>query len=98
MRESSTDEMRYRALFEAANDAMLVVLNGRVVDCNSRALQLFAVASEKLVGKLIAELSPELQPDGRSSVDKAQDVMLRVEAGESMLIEWRCRRLDGTLF
>lgn len=98
MAEFSQSEMHYRALFEAANDAILVCRNGRIEDCNPRAQQLFAASPRELLGKSIEELSPELQPDGRNSLEKARQLGQRILAGESMLVEWTCFRLDGKLF
>jgi PAS domain S-box-containing protein len=43
-------------------------------------------------------LSPERQPDGASSVDKAQALIAAALAGAPQHVEWRHRRLDGTLF
>lgn len=88
---------RYRALFECAGDAMLVLREG-VEDCNSRALEMFRATPEKLYGRPVWRLSPEFQPDGIASAEKAPQYLARVANGETLTFEWRHRRLDGEEF
>ena len=47
LRES---ESRYRTLFEAANDAILLVEDARFVDCNARTLEIFGCSREWILG------------------------------------------------
>jgi PAS domain-containing protein len=68
--ELRISELRYHALFEAANDAIFVARRVRVAQCNSKALELFRCTEKELVGKTVAELSPPLQPDGCRSLHK----------------------------
>lgn len=88
---------RYRTLFECAGDAVLVLREG-VEDCNSRALEMFRATSEQLYGRPVWRLSPEFQPDGRPSAEKAPEYLARVAQGETLTFEWRHRRLDGEEF
>ncbi|HYG88968.1 MAG TPA: PAS domain-containing protein [Azospirillum sp.] len=51
---------------EAAGDAILVVnAQGVVLDCNPAATELFRGTPQAIIGRAIADLSPERQPDGR---------------------------------
>lgn len=51
---------RYRAVFEASPDAILIVDSlGRVVDANPEATRLFGYAEEELVGECVDLLLPE---------------------------------------
>ena len=38
---SRQSEERFRTLFENAGDAILIVQEGRIIDCNARALEVF---------------------------------------------------------
>lgn len=50
-------EQRYRALFEASNDAIFVTaVDGRVVDCNQSAGRLYRSTRERLIGLPIVDL------------------------------------------
>jgi PAS domain S-box-containing protein len=98
MDELRKRELRYRALFDSANDAILVGRKNRVAECNPRALKLFGCTAQQMLGKSAADLSPLQQPDGQSSIEKTRALTVRALAGESMIFEWKCRRADGTLF
>ncbi len=57
LRES---EEKYRALFEASTDAVfLQTWEGRVLDCNGSACEIFGYAREELIGLTIADLVSE---------------------------------------
>ncbi|MCU0971014.1 MAG: EAL domain-containing protein [Gammaproteobacteria bacterium] len=91
-------EARYRALFDAAGDAILLIRDDRVVDCNQRALEIFRCQPAEIVGGSPLALSPTLQPDGRVSVDRAAELIGAAVAGMPQFYEWRHRRRDGTTF
>ncbi len=96
LRES---EERYRALFEGAGDAILLMREGRFVGCNPRALEMFGcLEREKLVGRAPHELSPALQPDGRGSREMAGEKIAAALAGKPQFFEWAHVRFDGTAF
>jgi PAS domain S-box-containing protein len=91
-------EARYRTLFESTYDAILILKDGTISDCNTRAMQLFRGTKEQLVGKNILDLAPETYPDGTKSYDKRRDMMQRALAGERVLCECKHRTLDNTEF
>jgi PAS domain S-box-containing protein len=91
-------ELRYRTLFDSANDAILVMRQDRFLAANPKALELFGGTSLELIGRSPVELSPACQPDGQESGAKARGLIARALAGESMIFEWKHQRLDGTPF
>jgi PAS domain S-box-containing protein len=91
-------ELRYRALFETANDAILLMSDGRFVECNGRALAVYGCSREQILGEIPARFSPPLQPDGEPSEAKALDMISRALATGPQFFEWEHCRADGTPF
>ncbi|WP_439879859.1 PAS domain S-box protein [Pontibacter sp. MBLB2868] len=99
LHQLSLSEDKYRLLFEASYDAILMFKDGVVVECNEKALEFFRCTREDLIGHTPDDFSPELQPDGQKSTVKAQKLMQEVlTTGKSITFEWKNRRKDGTLF
>jgi PAS domain S-box-containing protein len=100
-RELAISELRYRALFEAASDAILIVgADGMIHSCNSRALSMFARPLEGLVGKKPEEIASPRQADGSPSGVAVAALRARAVASAPtpIFFEWLCRRPDGTEF
>ncbi len=72
-------EATYRALFENAGDAIFLIdLDGSYVRVNSKAAELLGYTVAELTGKKAVDL---IVPD---QLDKAQDVLARLLAGETI--------------
>src|SRR5262245_39092697 len=103
VRDSSPahNESMFRQLFERSADAMFLSDPGRevFVDCNQAAIEMMRASSkEQLLLMNPADLSPEFQPDGRSSRERAHEDTTRALNNGSYRFEWRGRRMDGTEF
>jgi diguanylate cyclase (GGDEF)-like protein/PAS domain S-box-containing protein len=90
-------ELRFRTLFEQANDAILIMRGPVVIDCNQRTLDLLGLSREEVVGSTPLAASPVTQPDGRISEVVMHEMLARVEAGHSAVFEWRNLRPDGSV-
>jgi PAS domain S-box-containing protein len=97
-KESEDNDKKYRALFDNSNDAILLIENGIYFDCNKKAEEMFAGKRDEILGKSPVVHSPKEQPDGRTSKEKAASIFKRIQEGESLVFEWKHRRLDGSLF
>ncbi len=95
LRES---EAKFRALFDAANDAIFLLRDGVFVDSNARGLEMFGVTRDQLMGQSPAFFAPPTQPDGRDSRQAALENIQRVLAGEPQLFEFVHQHPDGTPF
>ncbi|EDY17909.1 signal transduction histidine kinase, nitrogen specific, NtrB [Chthoniobacter flavus Ellin428] len=88
-------ETKFRSVFEAANDGMLILHDGAFTDANTKTLEMFGLAREQLIGATPGDISPETQPDGRGSREVAMGKMQNALAGEPQFFEWVLRRQDG---
>jgi PAS domain S-box-containing protein len=91
-------EARYRQLFESANDAIFVLKDGRIVDCNQKALVLFDASRKVLLGQHPLALSPEIQPNGAFSEDEVERKSAMVKQNVPLLFEWQFLRKNGSPF
>src|SRR5436190_4234489 len=91
----------FGSLFERSADAIWlheVSARGRatLVDCNQAAVQLIGARNKRdLLSTGPEHLSPELQPDGMPSAEKAARIIAIVRREKSHRFEWALRRLDG---
>ncbi|MFZ4779719.1 MAG: PAS domain S-box protein, partial [Terrimicrobiaceae bacterium] len=98
--ELRRSEEQYRMLFEASRDAILTTdAGGNFLDCNRAALEMFGRADKDRFRALGPRgLSPEFQPNGRSSREAFAEVLTYLRGNESLFLEWQHQRADGTLF
>ena|GEM_PF-573886 len=91
-------EKQYRTLFQSSNDAILIVRQELVVDCNVSALKLFQCHRDQIIDHTIVELSPEQQPDGSNSQEKIRMLFSATMENSSPQLEWVHKRPDDTQF
>jgi len=92
-------EAKFRLLFEKSPDAMLLLDGDVFVDCNQAAVEMMSCASkEQLLALDLYDISPERQPDGRLSTEKARDLTATAFREGSLRFEWVHRAVDGTDF
>ncbi len=95
------DALKYQLLFESSRDALMTLgpPSWKFTSANQATLQLFGASS---VAEFIAVgpwvVSPERQPDGRLSSEKAQEMIETAMREGSHFFEWEHQRLDGRSF
>ena len=95
LRES---EEKFRTLFESAADGILILEDGKILDCNHQAEVLFRLSKNALIGRSPADLTPPFQQDGVLSHDLCAE---KIRAGkEKGPIRFECMHLtsDGREF
>jgi PAS domain S-box-containing protein len=92
------NETKFRTLFEFANDAIFLVDQYIFIDCNQKTLEMFGCTREQIIGQPPYRFSPDVQPDGRKSMESAQEKIETALRGQMQFFEWKHKRYDGTLF
>jgi diguanylate cyclase (GGDEF)-like protein/PAS domain S-box-containing protein len=90
-------EARYRALVDSAPQAITLLDPdaGVFVDANGNALKLLGLSREALLNMGPADISPERQPGGDLSAERAASYVAEALAGGSPLFEWTHQGADG---
>ncbi|MBE0646624.1 MAG: response regulator [Bacteroidales bacterium] len=92
-------EEKYKSLFEKSEDAVLIISDERFVDCNQATVKMLRYeAKQDLLNTHPSELSPEKQSDGRSSFEKADEMMSIALKRGSHRFEWDHKKADGEVF
>ena len=87
-------EESYRAIFNAAEDAIFVheIPSGRFVDVNPRGSSAYGYTREELLAIDVVTLS-----SGEHTQEEVMKNIARAIAGEQVRVEWHCRNKDGSL-
>jgi PAS domain S-box-containing protein len=94
----SDTAIRYRAIFDAAHDAIFLMQGDRFIDCNPMTLQVFGCTRDQILGHPPYRFSPPEQPDGRDSRDAALEWIQAALDHGPQRFEWLHIRFDGTPF
>ncbi|HYX10096.1 MAG TPA: PAS domain S-box protein [Bacteroidales bacterium] len=91
------DDVIYRKVFNAANDAILILNNDVIIDCNDRAVTLFGVNQKRdIKGRSPIDFSPDVQGT-ESSTTRAMEYIHETLNGIPQTFSWRHKRFDNTL-
>jgi PAS domain S-box-containing protein len=95
----SKSEKKYRDLFEKSKDAILIIHNRKFVDCNEATINMLRYQTkDEFLDTHPSELSPEIQPDGKKSFIKANQMMDTAINNGSHRFEWLHKRSNGDIF
>jgi len=96
--DGNNSEQKFRILFNNAYDAIFLMKDDMFVDCNPRTEVLFGCSRDELLSRKPYDFSPDLQPDGQRSKDKAVEKINKALRGIPQTFEWTHCRKDGMLF
>ncbi|PWR70149.1 methyl-accepting chemotaxis protein [Methanospirillum lacunae] len=97
-RRREAEARKYRAMINAAYDAITLFDKDTLVECNTTTSEIFGIQEENILGKNLRDLSPPTQPDGTESIlffNRHYDDALR---GIPQNFECVLNRGDGTSF
>jgi PAS domain S-box-containing protein len=87
---------KFKLIFEKSADPTVLVDGETFIDCNEAALELMHASSkEQLIGLAPYDISPERQPDGRLSREKARELISVTLKNGVNRFEWMRRTFDG---
>lgn len=97
--ELKQNQGKLQAIFEGSNDAILLLTDKGFFDCNPKALEMFNISSRKDITSIHpSDISPEFQPDGQNSLEKANE-MIKIAYEKGMnRFEWEHKRFGGENF
>ncbi len=98
-RELRLSEERYRQAFLVAPEALLTydLERGKIRDANPSAVRLFGYSLAELRAMEVGQLSPQNQPDGRSSIEVGREIIGRPWASDQRVHEWTFLTKAGQL-
>ena len=92
------NEQRYRTLFETAKDAIFLIKDNLVIDCNPSSLLMFGCENKnELLDLNPWAFSPPKQSDGQCSNLKTQNFVDAALAGKSQHFEWTHQLKNGAI-
>jgi len=87
---------RFQVLFDASPDPYLILDGGCFSDCNQAAVDLLRYHDkQELLARHPGDISPDTQPDGEPSKDKAEAMVAVAHAQGSHRFDWVHCRKDG---
>ena len=97
--ELKKQKAAFEELFEKSSDGILILENNHFVQCNQTIVDMLGYTSKEEFLKLHpSKLSPELQPDGKSSFTKVDEMIAIATQEGSYNFEWIHTRANGENF
>jgi len=91
-------EQNFRLLFENSPDAMILINNSVIIDCNTMALEMIGCDSKDwLLYKHPSDISPIRQPDGSLSIEKESEIFAQALNSGRKRFEWLHKKQGGDL-
>lgn len=89
----------FETLFNESMDGLSIFDGHQYIDCNKAFLTLFGFThKDQVMGLHPIDLSPEFQPDGKTSRDSVRVVLQDSLGRGSTRFEWVHQKVDGTKF
>jgi diguanylate cyclase (GGDEF)-like protein/PAS domain S-box-containing protein len=94
--EVSREHRKFKTLFETNRDAVLILSDGAITECNRRALEWFDQrGAGELSGLRLDDLSPPPEDSGENAAERLRAIMASEDGGT---FEWLFRDRQGSPF
>ncbi len=92
-------ETRFKTIFDKSSDGIVIIDNGKMIECNSTAIEMFGYDSDmkEFLATSLHKLMPRKQPDFQSSMKKML-FMLKQAQKDITTFEWLHSKKDGSYF
>ncbi|WP_317587798.1 PAS domain S-box protein [Vibrio sp. EA2] len=98
-RKLRISESKFRTIYEATGDAVMLFDSDHFIDCNPAALDMFGCETvEEFTTYHPTDISAKFQPDGVSSFTSAKHKVEEVLKNGTSRFQWVHRRLNGEEF
>ncbi|QSZ41674.1 PAS domain S-box protein [Sulfurimonas aquatica] len=94
--KAKKNSRQFQTLFEKANSGIFIIKDGVFSMCNPKLLEMIGMKRSELIGKSPSFISPEIQPDGINSDEKAALLIQSVIEGKPQVFEWQHLKGDGS--
>lgn len=84
----SISKKKYSGLLEAANDAILLLKNWTILECNSKTEEIIGLERDSIIGRSLLLFSAGEQPSGRPARPSAKNYFLKTLRGNPQNFEW----------
>ena len=89
----------FKQLFELSPDPTWIIEDNQFIECNEAAVKTLGYSNRaELLNVHPSKLSPQTQPDGQNSYEKAERIFALVQTNGLHRFEWTHTRADGTDF
>lgn len=90
---------KYRTVFKASSDAIMILDETGFIEVNDATLQMFGcLKSKEFLGKHPRDVSPRTQPNGKDSDEQSVRLSNQALNEGSLQFEWMFRRMNGVDF
>lgn len=92
-------ELKHRLLFTRANDAIFIIKDLRIIDCNEKTLSMFeSPGYSGISGKKLYQFMPDMQFNGDDSLLNFHYLIQNALSGESQFFDWVFTKFSGIQF
>ncbi|MBU0560605.1 MAG: ATP-binding protein [Bacteroidota bacterium] len=95
-RKITENEERFRLLFDTS-DVGIFTMKEKFEECNLKVCEMFECKKEEIIGSGPWEFSPEFQPDGQRSEEKAKELITNAMKGIPLSFYWKHKTKTGRL-
>ena len=98
LKDLDDSRARYKALFETAGDAILLIQDDKIIECNRQTLEIFKCSNEEIIGFSPMELSPDIQKNGELSLNMGRQHIETALSNGTQTFEWQHISFEGEVF
>ena len=95
----SVFDTKFKKIFDLLPDPVLIMKDDAFIYCNDAVVSIMKFESkQQLVNMKFSDISPQTQPDGRSSIEKSKEILEEVYISGLASLEWTYLKKDGSDF